>query len=130
MNIKSTFHLIAIVSVLLISTFSSAQSSQNNGLIYLQTDDITVEKYQALQTILKNNDLFSVKEACVPNSVKEACVPAHVISVRIPQSELSANLLQQIKSVVASAGIHSVAVLEDYNDEKFIQKCSSARTAN
>jgi len=121
MNIKSTFHLIAIVSVLLISTFSSAQSSQNNGLIYLQTDDITVEKYQALQTILKNNDLFSVKEACVP---------AHVISVRIPQSELSANLLQQIKSVVASAGIHSVAVLEDYNDEKFIQKCSSARTAN
>lgn len=122
MKKRSTFYVIAVVAMFFISGISRAQTTaQNTDLMYLQTDDITVEKFQALQNVLKNQAQFSIKEACVP---------AQVISVRIHQGGTPAQVLNQFKAVASSVDIQSVILKEDYNDEKFLQKCSSARSVN
>lgn len=122
-KISTLYALVALV-FLLVSFDSSAQSvsaNHSSGLMYIATEDITVEKFQALQNTLKTNSSFSVKEACVP---------AHIISVRVHSGTPNDQSFAEFKTILSSVDIKTVSLKPDYNDEKFLQKCSSARTAN
>jgi len=63
----STICAIIGVAMFFISSVCNAQSVKNVSVIYLQADDITVEKYQALQNALKTHQEFTVKEVCIPH---------------------------------------------------------------
>jgi|GEM_PF-5215592 len=117
----STIYAIVAVAMFFISSVCNAQSAQNASVIYLQADDITVEKYQALQNALKSHSEFTVKEVCIP---------AHVIAINQLTGNPDEQAFAQFKSIAATVNILNISLRTDYNDEKFLQKCKSARSVN
>lgn len=122
MKKSSTLFVIAVVLMVCFSAVCKAQTAQNNAqLMYLQVDDITVEKYNALQSLLKTNEAYAVKEVCIP---------AHVMSVKIMQGQDMLYAFAEFKALMATVNINTVSHRTDYNDQLFLQKCQSARSVN
>ncbi|HEY8404028.1 MAG TPA: hypothetical protein VIK71_05410 [Flavobacteriales bacterium] len=125
MKTRFTFYAIVLVAMFFGSFTSYAQTTENNPvndhLLYIHTDDITVEKFQSLQLLLKTNTDYQIAEACVP---------AKIISVKNLKSKEADIAFADVKALLSSAQIKSVSLASDYNDQKFLDKCISARRAN
>ncbi|MEZ4800346.1 MAG: hypothetical protein R2809_11360 [Flavobacteriales bacterium] len=61
--------------------------------------------------------------------VGEACVPAHVFTVKIKDGATGDinSLFNAFKSKVSNTSLTQMSLLSDFNDEKFMNRCSSAR---
>lgn len=118
MKNKITLVAICAFMFLIFSNSSFAQSASTPSIMYIECSAITPEKYGALLTSLKNNPDFEVGEACVP---------AHVITIKLKHD---GNLQQQFNGFIAqtaSIQLGEVKLLADFNDEKFMDRCSQAR---
>ncbi len=115
--------LTATLFCLAISTTAFSQSNQGamNHVIYFQVEDLTVENYQSLIQQLKHQNEFVIKEVCVP---------AGVMSLKWSEPVISPEKLAQFKSIAAQSDLKTIVVLPNYDDEKFVQKCSASRSVN
>lgn len=118
MKNKITLVAICAFMLLIFSSSSFAQSASTPSIMYVECSAITPEKYGALLTSLKNNPDFEVGEACVP---------AHVISIKLKHDGNVEQLFTGFKNQTASLQLGEVKLLADFNDDKFMERCSQAR---
>lgn len=118
MKNKITLVAICAFMLLIFSSSSFAQSSSAPSIMYIECSAITPEKYGALLTSLKNNPDFEVGEACVP---------AHVITIKLKHGGNMEQQFNGFKSQTATLQLGEVKLLADYNDDKFMDRCSQAR---
>ncbi|MFZ4784803.1 MAG: hypothetical protein ACOYLH_04945 [Flavobacteriales bacterium] len=119
---RNKITLVAICAFLLVCLSYSANaqstSTSNSNLMYVECSAITPEKYGELLTRLKNHPDFEVGEACVP---------AHVITLKLKHSGDLNQLFSTFKTATSSVQLGEVKLLADFNDEKFMNRCSQAR---
>jgi hypothetical protein len=118
MKNKITLVAICAFMLLIFSNSSFAQSASTPSIMYIECSAITPEKYGALLTSLKNNPDFEVGEACVP---------AHVISIKLKTDGNVQAQFNGFKNQTANVQLGEMKLLADYNDEKFMERCSAAR---
>lgn len=118
MNNKVTLVAICAFIMLVFSTSTFAQSTSTPSIMYIECSAITPEKYGALLTSLKNNPDFEVGEACVP---------AHVISIKLKKEGNVQQQFNGFKAQTAAVQLGDLKLLADYNDDKFMDRCSQAR---
>ena len=118
MKNKITLVAICAFMFLIFSNTSLAQGDSTPSIMYIECSAITPEKYGALLNSLKNNPDFEVGEACVP---------AHVISIKLKKEGNTQQLFNGFKSQTASLQLGDVKLLADFNDDKFMERCSQAR---
>lgn len=119
---RNKITLVAICAFMLVcfSFAANAQSTStpSSNLMYVECSAITPEKYGELLTRLKNHPDFEVGEACVP---------AHVITIKLKHAGDVNQFFTSFKSNTTSIQLGEVKLLADYNDEKFMNRCSQAR---
>lgn len=122
MKTRFTFCAIVLVAMFFGSFTSHAQSSENHPvndqLLYLNADDITVEKFQSLQRLLKTNTDYKIVNACVP---------AKILVIENRTSKGADKAFTEVKSLMSSVQIKAVSVAEGATQEQFNQKCQSTR---
>lgn len=125
MKKASIFFIITLFALFLAPKEGFSQSTnsdqQNGSVMYISSDDITIEKFYTLKIQLKSNTDFSIKEVCVP---------AKVISIRWSSNIDIQQAFSQISPILADADIKQSNLLPNFTDDKFLQKCSNARSVN
>lgn len=121
MQNKFALVLVCTLFSCLLSTLNvSAQSTaSNSNLIYLECSKITPETYGAVLSRLKNDTNIELGEVCVP---------AHVITVRVKAgSTNSTQVVDSFKTKTNGIDLGEIKILSDFNDTKFMERCSAAR---
>lgn len=122
MKTRFTFYAILLVAMFFGSFTSYAQSSEyqpvNDQLLFLNVDDITVEKFQSLQRLLKTNTDYKIANACVP---------AKILVIENRTSMDADKAFTEVKSLMSSVQIKAVSVAIGATQEQFNQKCQSTR---
>jgi hypothetical protein len=121
MHNKFALVLVCTLFSCLLSTLNvSAQSAASNqNLIYLECSKITPETYGAVLTRLKNDANLELGEVCVP---------AHVVTLRIKSGNNNASqLVESFKTKTNGIDLGEIKILPDFNDAKFMERCSAAR---
>lgn len=110
----------ATLFFLFTSTPSLAQTGNSIDIIYIESQQLTPEIYGQLVKQFQQDNIFEIGEACVP---------AHVFSVKIKEGTTGdiQSLFTAFKSKVSNTSLTQMSLLSDYNDEKFMNRCSAAR---
>lgn len=121
MQNKFALVLVCTLFSCLLSTLSvSAQSTtSNSNLIYLECSKITPETYGSVLSRLKNDASIELGEVCVP---------AHVITIRIKSgSTNTTQVVNSFKTKTNGIELGEIKILSDFNDTKFMERCTAAR---
>lgn len=95
----------------------SQTSSSTGQFIYLESTSLTTEKYSQLFERLKTDSNIQIVEACVP---------AHVFSVKIKNAATPQTAFESFQNQCGDI-LKDIKLLNAYNDELFMQRCSNAR---
>lgn len=120
MQINRFLTALAVVLLLALSSESQAQT-QANQMFYVQLNQLSVDNYPALVEAFKNRTDISLGESCIP---------AKVISVKATSGLSAQEAYQRIAQAIAPKGFSSVENLTNFNDQLFMERCSSARFQN
>lgn len=121
MQLRMALAMVCATLILSFSTTSSfAQTASPIEIIYIESNQLTPEVYGELLNKFKNDPVFEISEACVP---------AHVLSVKIKTSgeNTKSAIFNAFKQKASNTSLTELSLLEDYNDEKFMTRCSNAR---
>ncbi len=114
----STFYATLVIASILFSSTVKAQSIESKNLVYVLATDLTMDKYVVLYKSLQSDDSFSIEKDCVP---------AHVICFNSKGLIGNEQSYEQLKKILNDADINVVSHLKDYDNDRFMQKCLSAR---
>lgn len=120
MQINRFLTAVVVMLAFAFSTDSHAQT-QANQVLYVQLNQLSVENYPALVEAFKNRTDITLSESCIP---------AKVISVKASSTLPAQEAYQRITQAIAPKGFSSVLNLTDFNDQLFMERCSSARFQN
>lgn len=120
MHKKSAFAaLLLTLSILFISNEVPAQTTvSQDRLIYIESAELNTESFGKIVHALKGNSEIEVGEACVP---------AHIMSIRIKTNTVSSEKAAGEFKSRTNEILKTVSILENYNDEIFMSRCSAAR---
>jgi hypothetical protein len=112
--------LLCLFGSFLVPASSAAQAvAGQSPTLYVVVGDMNGEEFMKLHNTLKADGRFEIKYACQE---------ANILSVVVLQGQDMDKAYADFKTLAISAKAMRVEQLADFNDEKFLERCKSART--
>lgn len=121
-NLKSIVQTVFCFLIVSFSLTTKAQTSNPNPEFYfVEMKTITVDSYVTLHNTLKTDGSYEISSACIP---------AHILKIRsLSGTQDFATFKQNFELLSQSAGLMQSTILTEYNEDKFVDRCSAARSA-